>query len=453
MNWSSIQFYIIYSIMFIFYIAFYFTDIAIFGHIATWFVFISIIISWFIASNTFKVVSAAFIGVALILVATTDQTFFDLYTYTLSNVPLILFFSMMPWISVIFQIGGMKDSLTQTIQDKNNYMPNIYMKTFLNSGFLSIFLNISGTYIVQQIVMKLFSNEHINTRNDIIKTATARAFAVIMMSAPLELIVVISIDYTGVPYLTILPWLFIVSFLGFLTEIVWSRKEYHDVKLDLPYTEINNRQLVKSLIKMLIILVLFVGTVIVINQNTELSFIYTIGLLLLPFSFLVSFVLRFPKQFLRDGFISWKHHNNNLQNFVVLFLPLGLFSGSFSNSPIPLWISSVFSEMEAVTIVLFIISAIFITVMSLVGVHSVAAVAILFDVLLPVIDESALLSLLVVVIASGVTTTAYSPYSTVSNVTVQNIKISPYDILRRNKWFALRMMSIAIIVASVMLLI
>lgn len=445
------QFYIVYLIMFLLFLSHYFTGIEILGHLAIWVGLFAILISWFAAAKIFKIVSAAFIIVALILALTSDQTLLSLYEYTLSNIPLVMFFSMMPWISVIFKIGGMEASLTQTIQDKNNYMPNIYMKTFLNSGFLSVFLNISGTYIVQNIVKQLFSNAHIKTRNDIIATATARAFAVIMMSAPLELIIVISIDYTGVSYLTMLPWLFIISFIGFLTEIIYSRKEFKDVKVDLPYTEIDNKMLIRSLIKMLAILIVFVAIVIIVSQNTELSFILTIGLALFPFSLIVSALLGFAWRFLKEGFLAWKHHNNHLQNFVVLFIPLGIFSGAFSNSALPEVMQSVLSNVGGVMIVLFIVAAVFIGGMSLLGVHSVASVAIIYDVLLPVIDEASLLSFIIVVVAAGVGTTAYSPYSTVANVTVQNINISPYYMLRRNKWFAVRMIIIAIIVATILL--
>ncbi|MFC3901249.1 hypothetical protein [Aliicoccus persicus] len=453
MKQSNNQFYIFYSVMLISFVSFYFTDIEIFGHIASIFVLISIFISWFHASKTFKIISIIFFAVAFIFVLTSEQSFFDLYTYTLSNVPLILFFSMMPWISMIFQIGGMKDSLTQTIQDKNNYLPNIYMKSFMNAGFLSIFLNISGVFIVQQILINLFSNKNINTRNDMIMAATARAFAIVMMATPLELIVVVSIDYSGIGYLTLLPWLFIISFIMFLIEIISSRKTFGDVKVDLPYTEIDNKKLFKSLAQMLVILIIFITTVVLLNNYTELSFILSIGLTLLPFSFIVSLVLRFPRRFLREGFTSWQHHNNNLQNFVVLFLPLGIFSSSFSNSTVPAWISSKFGEVEIYTIFIFLIAAAFITVTALIGIHAVAGVAILLDILMPVVDEAALLSLMVVIIASGLATTAYSPYSTITNVTIQNIKVSPSTILRRNKWFALRMMTIAIIVASLMMLI
>lgn len=273
-----------------------------------------------------------------------------------------------------------------------------------------------------------------------------------MMSAPLELIVVISIDYTGVGYLTMLPWLFIISFIGFLTEIIYSRKAYRDVKVDLPYTEIDNKMLIQSLIKMFIILVVFVAIVILVSQNTDLSFIFTIGLALFPFSFVTSALLGFAWAFLKEGVIAWKHHNNHLQNFVVLFIPLGIFSGAFSNSALPDVMQSVLSNIGGTMIVIFIVAAVFIGGMSLLGVHSVASVAIIYDVLLPVIDEASLLSFIIVVVAAGVGTTAYSPYSTVANVTVQNINISPYFLLRKNKWFAVRMMVIAIIVATILLL-
>ena len=445
------QYYLVYLIMFLLYISHYFTGIEILGHLTIWVALFAIFISWFAAAKIFKIVSAAFIAVSLILGLLSGQTLLSLYEHTLSNIPLVMFFSMMPWISVIFRIGGMKESLTQTIQDKNNYMPNIYLKTFLNSGFLSVFLNISGTYIVQNIIIRLFSNENIHTRNDIIGTATARAFAVMMMSAPLELIVVISIDYTGVQYLTMLPWLFIISFIGFLTEIIYSRKAFGDVKVDLPYTEIDNRMLIRSLIKMMIILVIFVAIVILVSQNTELSFIFTIGLALFPFSLITSALLGFAWKFLKEGSLAWKHHNNHLQNFVVLFIPLGIFSGAFSNSALPGVMQSLLSNIGGSMLVIFIVAALFIGGMSLLGIHSVASVAIIYDVLLPVIDEASLLSFIIVVVAAGVGTTAYSPYSTVANVTVQNINISPYFLLRRNKGFAVRMMVIAIIVATILL--
>src|SRR5699024_12631290 len=110
-------------------------------------------------------------------------------------------------------------------------------------------------------------------------------------------------------------------------------------------------------------------------------FTMTITLLIFPFAFLWSLAIKRHKRYLKVGFNTWKKSTNNMHNFIVLFISLALFSSSIGASSAESIIQSTILNFSEFTLVLLFVIQLFILVMSLFGVHSVASIGILTGVI------------------------------------------------------------------------
>src|SRR5699024_9100134 len=121
------------------------------------------------------------------------------------------------------------------------------------------------------------------------------------------------------------------------------------------------------------------------------DFVLTVALIIVPFSFVAAFIMKRLPIFLKTGWSTWKNHNNHMQNFSVLFLSLGIFSGGFNSSFVPGLMQQVFGYVDSFLILILLLIMGLIYGLAMIGVHQVATLAILAEVLVPVMTaENAL---------------------------------------------------------------
>src|SRR5690606_1188558 len=107
--------------------------------------------------------------------------------------------------------------------------------------------------------------------NSFISTATLRGYTVSLLWSPLEILLATAIFLTGADYVSLLPWLLLISALTFILDSLWGRifykkhayKQEHVKKID--YKEVG-----KKLVHLLISLALFLTLVIVIGSAFDL---------------------------------------------------------------------------------------------------------------------------------------------------------------------------------------
>ncbi|CAM4180158.1 Citrate transporter-like domain-containing protein [Lacicoccus alkaliphilus] len=447
------HFYYIYAVLFILFLFYFFSGIEVLRGFVDYLAVGVLVISWMFSSRLFKMIGGLFIVVGTLFTLTSGGSAGEIIGNTTSNLPLLLFFSVLPWIGTVVRVGGLDASITDMIQDRANRVENIYGRSVVTSYFLAVFLNISAIYIIQNVLRNLFKNSTESFRNEFIIKATLRAFSLAVIWSPLEVIVGLTVDSTGVSYFTLLPWLLVTSIIVGMTEVFLTRREFRGITIEAPFDEIDSRALRKSIIKMLVLLVSFLITVMFFNTNSELGFVMTIALIIIPFSFAAAFVMKRLPIFMRTGWKTWKEHNNHMQNFSVLFLSLGIFSGGFNSSAVPDMMQQVFGYVDSFLILILLLIMAVIYGLAMVGVHPVATLAILAEVLIPVLTPENALSISITMVVCGMSISAAAPYGINATMTAQSMGINPYRITKMNIGFSVRMGLTGILIAMIALIV
>ncbi|WP_411842301.1 hypothetical protein [Salinicoccus sp. HZC-1] len=446
------NFFYLYASLFILFLVYFFSNIAALGTAVSFLSFAVLLISWLYASRLFKMIGAMFISVGIILSLMAGDSMHTIMSNTTNNLPLLFFFSILPWIGTVVKVGGLDESITEMVQDEQNRVEKIYGRSVLTTYFLGVFLNLSAIYIIQQVLSELFKKATVSLRQEFIIKSTLRAFSLAVIWSPLEVVVGLTVDSTGLSYFALLPWLILCSFATCLSEIIISRKEFKNVALDAPFKDVNKQELRRSIIKMLILLVSFMSLVMTLNIFSDLGFVMTVAMIIIPFSFVTAMIMQKFEIFVKGGWTAWRNHNNTLQNFAVLFLSLGIFSEGFNVSPLPGLMQQVFSYIDSYTVLILILMMLFIYALAMFGVHPIATLAILAEVLGPIMNADNILSIAIVMVVCGLAIAPAAPYGLNATMTSQYFQINPYKITKLNIGFAFRMGFIAIAIAMIPML-
>ncbi|WHZ01171.1 hypothetical protein QNH48_19405 [Neobacillus sp. YX16] len=92
------------------------------------------------------------------------------------------------------------------------------------------------------------------------------------------------------------------------------------------------KELTKKVSHLVLSLALFLTLVIFLGKLFGLGFPLTVTLLIFPFAFVWSIIMKRSRRLWVIGWNTWKTKTNTMQNFVVLFISLSLFSNSLNES-------------------------------------------------------------------------------------------------------------------------
>lgn len=446
------NFFYIYSLLFILFLIYFFTEIPALGTALSFLALITLIISWLFATRLFKMIGFAFVTVGIILSLSSGESVYTIINNTTSNMSLLFFFSILPWIGTVVKVGGLDDSISDMIQDENNKVENIYGRSLFTTYFLAVFLNLSAIYIIQQVLEDLFKKTKLTLRNEFIIKSTLRAFALAVIWSPLEVIVGMTVDTTGLSYFSMLPWLLLVSITTGVVEVFIGRRDFSGITLDARKQDIDKKAMKRSIMKMIVLLASFLSLVMILNTFSELGFIMSVALIIIPFSFGTAVIMQKFEHFVKGGWSAWKNHNNTLQNFAVLFLSLGIFSEGFNSSGLPQLMQTVFGYFDGVVILILLLIMAVIYGLAMFGVHPVATLAILAEVLSPIMTADNVMSIAITMTVCGLSIAAAAPYGLNATMTSQKMGINPYHITKTNMGFSIRMGLIGIAFAMVALM-
>lgn len=273
--------------------------------------------------------------------------------------------------------------------------------------------------------------------------------------SPLEITLAVAIFTTGVDYVSLLPWLLLITVVTMLVDSLWGRIHYKKYSYgnsnEDKQQDIDVKELTKKVSHLVLSLALFLTLVILLGNLFELGFSLTVTLLIFPFAFVWSMIMKRSRRFWVIGWNTWKTKTNTMQNFVVLFISLSLFSNSLNESSFldfiqkPLLLVSDYS-----LILLFLIQAVFVF-LSLFGIHPIATVGILTGIITPLLEIMNPVSVAIVLITGSVATFTVGTYGLLVTLTSVNLDQSPYRITLKNMPFALFTGLIGTLVAYLLL--
>ncbi|WP_453996369.1 hypothetical protein [Bacillus nitroreducens] len=447
--------YLFYSVVFLLQIINVFIDSETFNYILGLLAMIMLIVSFPLASRLFKILGGSFLLVGSYLFFTTGQSIHVIPSLLTSNLSLLTLLAMLPWMNSIVRSGRFDRNLNLLIKVNASDLGKLYPRSSLITHILAAFLNLSAATISQDVLKSMLSSYSKDIRDSFITTASLRGYSLALLWSPLEIMVAVAILTTGVEYVTLLPWLILMAIIAFLLDSLFGRQYYKKHKFENEklqiHTKINKKDLIKKMLQFISALVLFLLLVILIGSLLHLSFILTVTLLIFPFAFVWSLMMKRRRSFWIIGWNNWKTKTNSMQNFIVLFISLSLFSTSLGDTTFLEVIQKPLSFISNhPMLILFLIQAIFV-LLSMFGIHPIATVGILTGITTPLLEVMNPVSIALVLITGSVATFTVGTYGLLVTLTSMSTKQNPFRITIRNMPFAIGMAVLGTLVAYLLL--
>jgi hypothetical protein len=393
------------------------------------------------ASRLFKILGSLFILAGIVLFLQSGRPALDFLEFMTTNMGLIALLMMLPWMNSVVRAGRFDRRINELMQTNVSNLGQLYGKATLTSYTLISFINLSALPLTHGVLKENLSNLSVNLRNKFISQTTLRAFSMALVWSPMEIMVAISVDATGVSYLVYLPWLLLFSVIMVTLDIVWGKLAYSKLPYEPVYhhepRSLSIKQVAGKIIHLFMALAVFLTTVIIVSNVFELNFILAVTLVIFPFAALWALSMRRWYSFISIGWHTWKARTNGMQNFVVLFFSLALFSNSLSATPLLQVIQDPFiAASDRPLVILFFIQLSYL-LMSMIGVHPIATIGVLMEVITPLYDVINPLSLGIVLITGAMATASAATYGVTVTLTSMYTHQNPYRITMANLPFAI----------------
>lgn len=444
--------YLLFSFVICLYLINLVIDTVFLNYLLAGFVIILYILSFSFASVLFKILSSVFIifGGSLIIFNPIEWT--EAVLYVNENLSLLALLFMLPWMNSVVRASRYDRKINQLLSFNAANLGQLYQRASITSYILVAFINLSALSLSQSVLRENMRNYEKNLQQHFIARTTLRAFAVALCWSPMEILVAISVDATGVNYFTMLPWLMLVSFLTLTLDGFLGRYRYRHTPYQPPaQAKRETRSIVKPILALTAALSLFLMAIVVIGNTLGLDFILTVTLVIFPFAFLWSMVIRRKRSFLAVGIAVWKERNNHMQNFILLFVSLALFSTALNQTPLLDEIQAPFLAMEQTPWVVLLMIQLTYLAMSMVGIHPIATIAVLIEAIAPLLETINPLSFSIVLVSGALATATVGTYGITVNMTAMNTGLNPYRVTWINMPFALLYGGIGTMIAILLL--
>ncbi|UJL46969.1 hypothetical protein KFZ58_03215 [Virgibacillus sp. NKC19-16] len=444
--------YIFYSFVFVIHIINVFIESDNLNYILGIMALIMLAVSFAGASRLFKILGSAFILIGGIVFATSGQSIATVPALLTSNMSLLTLLAMLPWMNSVVRSGRFDQSLNNLLKVNVSDLGKLYPRSSITTLTLASFLNLSAATISQDVLKENLRPLDKRLRDSFIATATLRGYSLALLWSPLEILLAVSIFTTGVDYVSLLPWLLLIALITFLLDSIWGRFHYKKYAYaNTSKQSINMKEMTKKIVHLLVALVLFLTLVISLGNLFNLDFIFTVTILIFPFAFIWSLIMKRGRSFWIIGWSTWKAKTNTMQNFIVLFISLAFFANSIDGTPFLDFIQQPILAFSDYPIVIFVMIQLIFIFMSMFGIHPIATIGILSGVIATLLEFMNPVSLAIVLVTSSIATLTVGTYGLVVQLTAVNTGQNPYRITMNNLLYSLAFGGIGTVIAYLLL--
>ncbi|WP_156290558.1 hypothetical protein [Oceanobacillus salinisoli] len=437
-SWIFERLYIFYSMVLLLYLINVFADVRALEYAVGLLAIPMMGISFIWASNLFRVLGGAFIGTGAIMFLAAGLPFREIPLFFTSNLALLAYLVILPWINSIVHVGKYDTQMKELMKGNVNHLGNLYIRSSITTYILMMFLNISAVTLTQEMLIKNMKKMKTKVRNAFISQTTVRAFAIALIWSPMEVMVALTVEATGVSYLFYLPWLMLISLLVLSGDLLigwWKFRSVPYIPVEQDEAQVPVKSVVIGIAKLLFALCLFLSTILFINQTFDLNFILTVTLVILPFSAIWAMLIKRWTMFKKFGFEVWKNRTNHQQNFIILFISLSFFSNSLNETDMLNIVQEPFHIFADYPVIILYLILVTYFVMAMIGIHPVGTIAILLEVLTPLFGFINPAAIGIVMIVAALATSASATYGVTVTITAMNTVQNPYKITLQNLLF------------------
>ncbi|MBP1968588.1 hypothetical protein J2Z83_000680 [Virgibacillus natechei] len=444
--------YIFYSFVFVIHIVNVFIESDNLNYILGILALIMLAVSFAGASRLFKILGSAFILIGSVVFAASGQSIETIPALLTSNMSLLTLLAMLPWMNSVVRSGRFDQSLNNLLKVNVSDLGKLYPRSSITTLTLASFLNLSAATISQDVLKENLRPLDKKLRDSFIATATLRGYSLALLWSPLEILLAVSIFTTGVDYVSLLPWLLMIAAITFILDSIWGRFHYKKYAYENTNKQsINMKEMIKKIVHLLVALVLFLSLVISLGNLFNLDFIFTVTILIFPFAFIWSLIMKRRRSFWTIGWNTWKAKTNTMQNFIVLFISLAFFANSIDGTPFLDFIQQPILAFSDYPIVIFVMIQLIFIFMSMFGIHPIATIGILSGGIATLLEFMNPVSIAIVLVTSSIATLTVGTYGLVVQLTAVNTGQNPYRITINNLLYSLFFGGIGTVVAYFLL--
>lgn len=400
----------------------------------------------------YRIAGCSFLVIGIFLFFQQGKPVRDLPDYMTSTVTLLSVLFVLPFINSIIIAGRYDRNVNKLLKGKINHMGQLYSRTSFVTFLLGTFLNIATLPLVKSVVSKNIQHKAKQFRDKFITESILRGYALSLSCSPMELMVVLSIEFTGVSYLTFLPWL--LTFVACSFSINWLvGRKYKKHELD--KTQVANNVVdifvIKKIISLVMYLLVFITIIILLNASSNMGFFEIVALVIIPYSILWALSIKRFKSYFSYALPIWKANTRALHNYMVLFLSVGFFTSILNQSYFLDYIQAPFEVLTSVPVILFVCIQLLFLGFAMVGFHPLVTISILTGVLAPVLEVINPISIGMVLITSGLSTVLAGPFNISVSLIGGILGRNPYQVSKWNLGYAFLFSSLGTTIALVIL--
>ncbi|MEW9672998.1 hypothetical protein [Ammoniphilus sp. 3BR4] len=413
------------------------------------FAVIALVISFRKASGLYFRTGLFFLLSGIALFIYFGSPWYHFFLHFESMMGLLSFFLMLPFINTLIHIGHFDTQLNQLLNLKTTNLSQLYMKSSLVSHILGIFLNVATAPLLVKSLSFSLNSLQDGIRNRFYTRSLLRAYALCLTWSPLEVLVSMSIDSTNVKYYDIFPITLLLAFFFILIDwALFKNGKSSDLPIPLKNsTNINISRVKRKILQLMAMLLMFTLVVSLVDHWIGYGFLFSVVLVIVPFSLLVALSLKKVKQYLSITIPHWQQRTQNLYNFFFMFLSAGLFVEMVTQTQWVMQIQAFFAHYADQVLVFYLFIGVYFVFSSLVGFHPLISLALIIEMLNPVFGQLSAIPTALVLISCSLASGMYSPYNISVSLLSSEMKVNPYRITQWNIGFALCYMFISISLA------
>lgn len=367
-----------------------------------------------------------------------------------SMISLLALLFVLPFMSTIISVGNYDRALGQLISRPPPLtMTRLYRRTSVMTYLLTLFLNVATVPVVVATV-----RERLVSLKDVVierffAHSILRAYALVLLWSPTEVLVASTIDLTGTNYLLLFPTLFTISFIFIAFDWLLHHFQLKQVAIDMPLeTNINSKFLYRKLIELGIAITCFITLLLIANELLSQSFLFTVTVFIIPFTFLWAATIKKPKRFYLLSLAYVKGNTSQLHGLFFLFLSAGFFVEVFPYTFLFEYMNGIFAftYLHASLLWFYLLIALCVFSFALIGFHPLISIAIISPFLTEAIAVHPY-GMSILLIGVGLSTVMIGPFNITPTILAMQLQANPYRIIRKNILFALCYLLFIVLVA------
>lgn len=361
---------------------------------------------------------------------------------------LLILFSLVPILGIPIKLGEYSESIKTVIHKKVKTTGSLYVLTSGISYFFSIFMNLATLPMTYYSIRPVLNHFPIKQENRFLSRAITRGFAMPLLWAPVTPIVGIVVEMTGVSWLSILPYVLPLSIFGLLLDWFMSRQK-STKKVEEQSTrpanemavskESNGKDKPSRVLQILLAIILFIVAISMLETHFSYSFLILVSLLVIPFSFIWSVLLKSGKEFLAQLTNHFGSFTVSMKDQFFIFLSAGFLISTIQVSHTDeLLTSSILSIIHVTGAEFFIILLPLIPLgLAFVGLHPAVSLSLMAGALNPAALGISPHILTVAMLAGAVSSFLVGPYNATIGLMSNIVKESSFKVSNWNLSFTI----------------